>query len=163
LGERRETVGAEVTLITAVAVLEESAELVAVTVTEVWEVIVPGVVYRPAALIVPAVAGVMDHVTAVFAAPVTFTVNCWLCPRVKVLVAGLIEMATGGLKVIVAIAVLLVSAALVALTVTVCGEFRICGAVYKPDASIEPTPVGLMDQITLVLELPVTALENWCV
>jgi hypothetical protein len=60
----------------AVAVLELSAWLVAVTVTVCDEYGSPGAVYRPAALIVPAFVGLIDHVTAVLAVPATLAVNC---------------------------------------------------------------------------------------
>ena len=59
---------------------------------------------------VPALAGLIDHVTAVFAVPVTLAVNCCVWLAAKVLVAGVTEITTGGFSVIVAVAVLLVSA-----------------------------------------------------
>ena len=57
------------------------------------------------------------------------------------------------------------SAALVALTFTVFGEGRVAGAVYFPVASIipsadEPPAVPFTDQVTPVLEEPITVAEN---
>ena len=67
------------------AALLVSACEVAVTVTVPPVGTVDGAVYIPAALIVPmlgAVAEVLEtlHVTAVFVVPVTFAVNCCVCP-----------------------------------------------------------------------------------
>jgi len=64
-----------------------SAWLVAVTVTVWGEVTVVGAVYSPVELIEPTPAGLMDHVTAVFAS-FTVAVNCWVWPAFKELVAG---------------------------------------------------------------------------
>jgi hypothetical protein len=58
-----------------------SVTLVAVTTTLCDAVTVAGDVYRPAAVMTPRpVAGLMDHVTAVFTAFVTVAVNCWAWP-----------------------------------------------------------------------------------
>ena len=74
-------------------------------------------------------AGLIVHATAVLVVPVTAVVNCCLCPAVRVAVAGVIEMETGGFTVTTALAFLLPSAALVAVTVTVWAEATVAGAV----------------------------------
>jgi len=58
-----------------------------------------------------------------------------------------------------AVAVLLVSAALVAVTVTVWGLASVAGAEYKPPLEIVPT-AGLSDHVTAVFAVPVTAAVN---
>lgn len=70
----------------------------------------------PAADIVPPLA---DQVTAVLLLPVTAATNCWLAPVLTVAVPGLIDTETTGAAVTVTLAVadLVESAALVALTV----------------------------------------------
>src|SRR5712691_8411179 len=81
-----------------------SVTLVAVTTTLCDAVTVAGDVYRPAELIVPApVAGLMDHVTAVFTAFETVAVNCWVWPMVRVTVAGATLTVTGGSRFTVAV------------------------------------------------------------
>ena len=45
-------------------------------------------------LIVPAVVGLIVHVTAVLALPVTVAVNCWVCPALRLTVVGLTETLT---------------------------------------------------------------------
>ena len=57
---------------------------------------------------------------------------------------------TTGCSVMVALADLLVSAALEAVIVTVCGAVIVAGAVYKPAADTVPT-LGDKDQLTAVL------------
>ena len=66
---------------------------------------------------------------------------------------------TPGMIVTLAVAVLLESAALVAVTVTVCGLLSAAGAVYNPPLEIVPTG-GLTDHVTAVLLVPVTAAAN---
>ena len=61
-----------------------------------------------------------------------------------------------------AVAVLLVFATLVAVTVTVCGLPSAAGAEYRPPLEIVPT-AGLTDQETLVFNEPATVAENCCV
>ena len=63
---------------------------------------------------------------------------------------------------IVAVADLVVSATLVAATVTVCCELMLDGAVYSPADEIVPT-LGLIDQVTAVLLVPVIVAVNCCV
>ena len=66
---------------------------------------------------------------------------------------------TGGTTVTLAVAVLLVSATLVAVTVTVCGLLSVAGAAYRPPLEIVPT-AGLTDQVTAVFVVPVTTAVN---
>ena len=72
---------------------------------------------------------------------------------------GLTVTCTGGTTVTLAVAVLLVSATLVAVTVTVCGLPSVAGAVYRPPLEIVPI-AGLTDQVTAVFVVPVTAAVN---
>ena len=146
----------------AVAVLVLSAELAAVTVTVCAEASDAGAVYKPLVEMLPT-EGLIDHVTAVFVDPVTDAVNCCAPPAVRVEVAGLIEIVTGAAcKVIVAIAVWVLSAELVAVTVTVCAEVMEAGAVYSPLVEMLPTD-GLIDQVAAVFVDPVTVAVNCCV
>ncbi len=82
---------------------------------------VAGAVYRPLDVIVPApLAGLMVHVTDVFDEFVTVAVNCWLCPALNEAVWGVTatETVIGGLKVMVAVPVVVPSKLLTAVTVT---------------------------------------------
>ena len=63
--------------------------------------------------------GLNVQLTAVLVAPRTMAVNCWLCKAANVTEGGVREMPTVGLSVILALADLLESATLVAVTVTV--------------------------------------------
>jgi hypothetical protein len=72
---------------------------------------------------------------------------------------GLAVTCTGGTTVTLAVAVLLVFATLVAVTVTVCGLCNAVGAVYRPPLEIVPT-AGLTDHVTAVFVIPVTAAVN---
>jgi hypothetical protein len=74
-------------------------------------------------------------------------------------VDGLIVTCTGGVIVTLAVAVLLESAALVTVTVTVSGLPSVAGAEYKPLLEIVPT-AGLTDHVTAVLVVLVTAAVN---
>ena len=74
-------------------------------------------------------------------------------------VEGLTVTCTGGTTLTLASAFLLASAALVAVTVTVCGPLSVVGAVYRPPLEIVPA-AGLTDQVTAVLVVPVTAAVN---
>jgi hypothetical protein len=80
----------------AVAVLVVSDWLVEVTVTVWMALIVAGAVYKPAALMDPAPAGLIDHVTAGLHPPDTAAVNCWVWPPCKAATAGETETDTGG-------------------------------------------------------------------
>jgi len=74
-------------------------------------------------------------------------------------VDGLTVTCTGGMIVTLAVACLLVSATLVAVTVTVWGLASVAGALYKPLLEIVPT-AGLTDHVTAVFAVPVTAAVN---
>jgi hypothetical protein len=58
-----------------------------------------------------------------------------------------------------AVAFLVVSATLVAVTVTVCGLLTVAGAEYRPPPEIVPI-AGLTDHETPVLAAPVTVAVN---
>jgi hypothetical protein len=72
--------------------------------------------------------GDTDHVTAVLLDPVTVPVNCCVCPALNVADVGETVIVTG-VSVTVALAFFVASAALVAVTVTVCDELMLEGAV----------------------------------
>jgi hypothetical protein len=105
--------------------------------------------------------GLIDHVTAVFAFPVTVAVNCSVSEALRVDVDGETDTATdaGCVSVTVAVPVLVGSAWLVAVTVTICCIVINDGAVYKPLELMEPT-FGLIDQVTAVFAFPVTVAVN---
>jgi hypothetical protein len=65
----------------------------------------------------------------------------------------------GGFNVIAALAVLVLSAALVAVTVTVCCELMEDGAVNNPLVEMLPT-AGLTDHVTAVFVVPVRDAVN---
>src|SRR4051812_21646075 len=73
------------------------------------------------------------------------------------------EGAAGGLRVIEEVDDFVLSATLVAVIVTVCVEAIGDGAVYKPPAEIEPTPLGVMVHVTEVFVAPVMIAANCCV
>src|SRR5215471_3987744 len=108
--------GASVTV--AVPALVGSATLVAVTVTDCVPEMVAGAVKSPVAEMVP--TGLADQVTAVLLLPVTVAENSCVWETVRLAVPGVIEIAIGGLRVTVAVACFVESAALVAVIVTVC-------------------------------------------
>src|ERR1017187_3551248 len=103
--------------------------------------------------------GLNVQVTAVLVAPPTMAVNCWLCKAANVAEGGVREMLTAGLSVTVALADLLESATLVAVTVTVWALAIEAGAVYRPAALMVPI-IGLSDQVTAVLPVLVTVAEK---
>jgi hypothetical protein len=145
----------------ALADLVGSATLVAVTVTFCWIEIDEGAVYSPADDKVPKI-GFMDQVTAVFGVPVTVAVNWRLCEADRLTLAGLIETDTagaGGVNAATALADLVGSATLVAVTVTFCWIGIDDGAVYSPEADNAPA-IGFIDQVTAVFGLPLTVAAN---
>jgi len=142
----------EATATLALAFLVVSAALVAVTVTlVVLETL--GAVNMPPLETLPEVA---DHITAVLLVPWTAALNCWVPPDVTAAVPG--ETATltvvdpEGLTVTTALAFLVVSAALVAFTVTLV-VLDTVGAVKYPPSLIVP---AVADQITDVELVPDT-------
>ena len=74
-------------------------------------------------------AGFNVQVTAALAVPLTVAVNCWFCEVVSEMAAGATETVTGGLRLTLALADLLESAVLVAVTVTFCALAIEAGAV----------------------------------
>jgi hypothetical protein len=77
--------------------------------------------------IVPTV-GEIDHVTEVLAEPVTNPVNCWACDAESVAEVGETLSPTVGDSDTVPDAVLVESAALVAVTVIICAVVMVDGA-----------------------------------
>jgi hypothetical protein len=69
------------------------------------------------------------------------------------------ETVTAGMIVTLAAAFLLVSAMLVAVTVTVCELVSAAGAEYRPVLEIVPT-AGLTDHVTPLLVVPITVAVN---
>lgn len=104
--------------------------------------------------------------TAVFGFPVIVCVNCCVCAAVRDAVPG----ATSTIKVFkvtVAVAVFVLSADEVAVTVTGIVANTAEGAVYSPLPSIvpqaAPPAAQSTDQVTDVSRFPVTVFENCCV
>src|SRR5450759_1743620 len=74
------------------------------------------------------------------------------------------EPVVAGVKVMVALLVLVESATLVAITLTVCMLGMLAGAVYKPLLLSVPGPLdGINVQVTAVFEVPDTIAVNCCV
>lgn len=129
-----------------------SAALVAVTVTD--ELLVTfGAVNTPLVEIAPELA---DHVTAVLLVPCTVAANCLVLPEVKLVLEGEIDRVTPVVTFTEAVAFLVLSAALVAVTVTVVPLLTV-GAVNNPLLDTKP---ALALQVTLVLVVPSTFAEN---
>ena len=121
-----DTGAAATSVMAALVALVGSAALEASTVTVWEEAIVAGAVYTPPA-IVPT-EGEMDQFTPVLLDPLTVAISVADCPPVSDAVAGDTVMETGT-RVILALTVLVGSAALAAVTVTVCAEAMLAGAV----------------------------------
>ena len=130
--------------------------LVAIIVTDCGELITAGAVYKPFDTL--PIKGVNDHVTEVFALPVTFAVNCLLWDAERVVLEGLTPTLTTGVSWTVALADFVGSAALVAVIVTDCAALIAEGAVYKPFDSVPRA--GFIDQTTEALALPLTVAVN---
>jgi hypothetical protein len=147
-----------------------SATLVAVTVTGFVLGTVAGAKYRPVEAIVPIVVlppgmPLTAKVTDVLARPVMVTTNC--APRLvcTVVAVGLMAIVMEGRIVTLAEADLVVSARLVAVTVTGFGEGTEVGAVYTPEVEMVPTAefpptMPLTLHVTAVLVVPVTVAVN---
>jgi hypothetical protein len=98
---------------------------------------------------------VADQATAVLLLPVTVAVNCWVLPVSSHAEVGEMDTeTTGAVTATVAEAELVLSAALVAVTVYVPA---VLGAVYRP--LVETVP-PVVDQLILVLLGPVTVAVN---
>jgi hypothetical protein len=143
------------TAMDALAFLEVFAELVAVTVTLVAALTV-GALKRPALETVPCDA---DQVTAVLVVPSTLAVNCWVPADVRDELLGETVMLTvdpEGLTTTPALAFFVVSATLVAVTVTFVLVVT-AGAVKRP--LLETAPAVEL-QVTALLVEPLTAALN---
>jgi len=103
--------------------------------------------------------GLIDHVTATLALPLTLAANCWVWEAVSVTLVGLTVTDTVADRLTVAEADFAGSATLVAVTVTTWAEAMVPGALYRPVPEIDPT-FGFRDQLTAVLGVPVTAAVN---
>ena len=136
--------------------LEESATLVAVTVTDCEELITAGATYNPFDRV--PIEGVMDQVTAVFEFPTTVAVNCRACDAPRDAVGGVRLMLRPDTSWTVALADFEESATLVAVMVTDCELLIMAGAVYSPFDML-PTG-GFTDQFTELFGLPVTVAVN---
>ena len=101
------------------------------------------------------------QVTPKLRVPVTVGVNCCACDTCKLALPGLRDTATTGTSVTCALPDFVGSAVLIAVTVTVCGEVRDAGAVYRP-LLIAPM-LGFKLQVTPVFPVPVTEGVNCCV
>ena len=141
------------TVIFAVAKAAGSAILVAVTAMDCGEATEVGAEYNPLGEMVPT-SGLIDHTTDEFVVPVNVAKNCCVVEvKMEAGAVGDTEVVTGtSLNAVVAVFVL--SAELIAMTVTVCAEATMAGAVYVPLDKV-PTD-GDMDQVTLTLLDPVT-------
>src|SRR6185369_430400 len=146
-------------LTVALADFVESTKLVAVTVTVCCALMTAGAVYSPAAEIVPAPAGVTDHVTRLSPLFNRVGVNCWVSPEESVTVRGAM-LTDRGTRLTVTVPVFVGSATLAAVSVTVCCVAITAGAVYEPEAVMVPAPAGDMDQVTAVLAALVTVASN---
>src|ERR1700722_6007324 len=100
-----------------------------------------------------------DQFTEVLPVFKTVAVNCWVWAAGTVATPGVTETITPGFKVTVELAPLLVSAALVAVTVIVCVAVIFDGAVYRPLLEIVPV-AGLRDHVTEVLLVLLTVAAN---
>jgi hypothetical protein len=145
---------------TELPVLAGSAALVAMTVTDCWELIAAGAVYNPVAEIEPTAGGLMVQVSDVFPVPVTVAVNCCVWPPKMFAVGGVTLTATGA-RLMVAEDDTELLKVLVAFAVIVWAVEMIAGAVYSPVVEIVPT-LGVRLQVTL-LEMPAALTENCCV
>jgi hypothetical protein len=146
---------AGLTATVALAFFEVFALLVAVTVTLVAALTV-GAANKPLLEIVPADA---DQVTPVLVVPCTVAVNCLVFPDVRDVLVGETVTVMGeaaGLTATFALALFVVSAALVAVTVTFVLLLTV-GAVKRPLLETVP-PVEL--QVTALLVEPLTAALN---
>src|SRR5262245_61434464 len=103
-----------------------------------------------------------DQVTAVFAAPSTFAVNCRVVAGLILVPPGVTDSDTG-IRVSVAVPKLAPSASLVAVMVIVWDVvITEVGAEYTPELLMLPT-AGLRDHVTDVFPVYCTVAENCCV
>ena len=97
--------------------------------------------------------GLKDHVTAVFEVPLTKGVKVAVWPPVSDALPGE-TLRLADVSLMLAVAVLVESTTLAAVSVTVCELLIEAGAVYTP-FTIVPA-AGFKDQVTAVLLVPVT-------
>jgi len=144
----------------AFALFVGSAALVAVTVTVCALLILEGAVYRPVLEIDP-VGGFNDHETEVSLALLTVAANCCVCKALRFALPGVTRTETGAVSVTLAVPVLLGSATLVAITLTVCDPLTTEGAEYTPDVEMDPI-AALRDHVTeALLALLTDAVNCW--
>ena len=115
-----------VSVMLAVAVCVGFAMLATVSTMVCRALIVTGAVYTP--LVIVPTDGASAHVTAVDGTPPIDTLNWVDWPPVREVEEGVNAMPTVGTRVIVALPVLVGSAKLVAVTVTVCWLLIVAGA-----------------------------------
>lgn len=147
---------------TALAFADGLATLAAVAVTVCRVARLAGGVYKPDEEMEPA-CGDSVQVTAVLLVPVTVADNCWAgAPAATLMLAGATATVTAPPAITtVAVAVFDVSATLLAVTVTVSGEAALAGAVYRPEAEMDPI-CGERDHVAALLAGPVTVAANCC-
>ena len=138
--------------------LDQSATLVAFTVTTVGPLSVAGAVYNPLAEIEPT-AGFKLHPTPRFVVPLTIALSCKLCPVLTTADPGITVTPADGLTIIVAKAVLVGSKTLRAVTAITVNELTAAGAVYKPFADIIPS-AGARLHVTPCWPVPLTTTVN---
>jgi hypothetical protein len=146
---------AGVTTTVAAECLVVSAVLVAVTVTLVL-LFTAGAVNMPPPETAPAVE---DQVTAVLLVPCTVAANCWVLPDATLALFGetaTLTVGAEGVTVTVALEVFVVSARLLAVTVTFV-ELVTAGAVNIPPLETDP---AVEDHPTAVLLVPNTVAAN---
>ena len=142
-----ETLTGGITETVALADLVLSATLVTVTTTEVVAV-TTGAVNNPVEETLPADA---VQVTEVFEVFETVAPNCWVPAEVTFATVGVIEMLTGGMTETVALADLVLSATLVAVTTTEVVEVT-TGAVNRPVEETLPAEAVHVTEVFEVLE-----------
>jgi hypothetical protein len=122
-----------------------------------------GAVYRPVDEMVPT-DGLIVQVTAVLLDPDTAAVNCWVPDGTNVTEDGLTTSVTACRRVKTALALLVESATLVAVIVTVCVVGAVLGAIkvaVVPELAKLPRD-GFTVQVTPVVDVPVTvAVSDW--
>jgi len=148
----------------ALALIAVPSVLAAVT---VWVPTCEGAVYRPVTVMVPTVElpPLMlstDQPMAELETPGKFTLNCCFAPSARLTDTGEMELVPALVTVTVALALLVVSTTLVA--VTVC-EPAATGAVYMPDTLMVPVAAfppatESTDHVTAVFVVPATVTEN---
>jgi hypothetical protein len=91
--------------------------------------------------------------------PETAALNDCVCDALRLTLKGVTATLTVGTSEIVAEALFVASAALVAVTVTLCAVKMVAGAIYKPFAVITPTD-GFSAHVTPLFDVPETLAAN---